>query len=142
MARVSNSVSPRTRRGTTAIEMAVVAPVFFLMILGMIELGRMLMIRQALTNAAREGCRKAVLATTQQATSVDATIRGYLQNSIPNSGNAATCRVTVSPSSLAGIQPDTTITTTVQVNYADASWMPVSILGNPVLRGQSSMARE
>ena len=142
MAKISKSFLPRTRRGTTAIEMSVVAPVFFLMILGMIELGRMLMIRQALTNAAREGCRKAVLATTQESTSVDATIRSYLQNVIPNSGNAATCRVTVNPSSLEGIQPDTTITTTVQVNYADASWMPVSILGNPVLQGQSTMARE
>lgn len=36
-----------------------VAPVLFLFVFGIIEIGRMLMVRQALTNAAREGCRKA-----------------------------------------------------------------------------------
>lgn len=49
------------RRGAAAVEFAVVAPVFFLMIFGMIELGRMIMVQQILTNASREGARLAVL---------------------------------------------------------------------------------
>ncbi|MGE0760723.1 MAG: TadE/TadG family type IV pilus assembly protein, partial [Pirellulaceae bacterium] len=42
-------------------EFAVVAPVFLLLIFGMIEYGRMVMVQQMLTNASREGARRAVL---------------------------------------------------------------------------------
>ena len=40
---------------------ALVAPVFLLMVLGMLEIGRVLMVQQILTNASREGARRAVL---------------------------------------------------------------------------------
>jgi hypothetical protein len=132
----------KRRRGSTIVEMAVVVPVFFLLIFGMIEFGRMLMVRQALTNAAREGCRKAVLATTQDVSVVSSTIRNYLQSAIPNSGNAGTCRVTISPADLNGIESGTQITTSIEVNYSDVSWMPAMFLGNAVLKGKSAMGRE
>src|SRR5689334_22095301 len=47
----------RKRRGAAAIEFAVVAPVLFLFIFGIIELGRGLMLMHLMTNAARAGCR-------------------------------------------------------------------------------------
>ena len=43
------------------VEFALVAPVFFLLVFGMIEYGRMVMVQQILTNASREGARLAVL---------------------------------------------------------------------------------
>ena len=49
------------RRGTAAVEFALVAPIFFLLILGMIEIGRAVMVQQIITNASREGARLAVL---------------------------------------------------------------------------------
>ncbi len=45
----------RNRRGTAAVEFALVAPVFFLLVFGMIEYGRMVMVQQVITNASREG---------------------------------------------------------------------------------------
>ena len=48
-------------------EFAVVAPIFFLLILGMVEFGRMMMVQQVLTNASREGARIAVLDNTTTA---------------------------------------------------------------------------
>ncbi len=42
-------------------EFAVVAPVFLLLVFGMIEYGRMVMVQQVITNASREGARVAVL---------------------------------------------------------------------------------
>ncbi len=44
----------RNRRGAAAVEFAIVAPVFFLLVFGMIEYGRMVMVQQVITNASRE----------------------------------------------------------------------------------------
>src|SRR5882757_936386 len=51
----------RNRRGAAAVEFAIVAPVFFLLVFGMVEYGRMIMVQQVITNAAREGARVGVL---------------------------------------------------------------------------------
>ena len=51
----------RNRGGAAAVEFALVAPVFFGFTLGMVEIGRGVMVQQILTNASREGCRQAVL---------------------------------------------------------------------------------
>src|SRR5262245_57058974 len=51
----------RNRRAAAAVEFAVVAPIFLLLVFGMIEYGRMVMVYQIVTNASREGARAAVL---------------------------------------------------------------------------------
>jgi len=45
------------RRGIAAVELALVAPVLCVAILGMIEIGRAMQVQEALVNAVREGCR-------------------------------------------------------------------------------------
>lgn len=49
------------RRGAAMVEMAVCFPVFMLMLLGIIEFGRGMMVAQLLTSAASEGCREAII---------------------------------------------------------------------------------
>ena len=49
------------RRGTSAVEFALVAPIFFLFLMGTIEFGRVMMVQNVLINAAREGCRAAII---------------------------------------------------------------------------------
>ena len=51
----------KTRRAAAVVEFAVVAPVLFLLVFGMIEFGRMVMVQQVLTNASREGARVGIL---------------------------------------------------------------------------------
>jgi len=48
-------------RGATVVEMAMAAGVFFMLIFGIIEFGRLLYTHNALTDAARRGARYAVL---------------------------------------------------------------------------------
>ena len=50
------------RCGAAAVEFAIVAPVFFLLVIGMIEVGRAMMVQQVLINASRVGARQAVTA--------------------------------------------------------------------------------
>jgi hypothetical protein len=51
----------KKQRGATVAEFAVVAAVFFMMIFGIIEFGRLLYTHNALTDAARRGARYAAL---------------------------------------------------------------------------------
>lgn len=55
------------RRGTAIVEFAVVLPLLLLLLFGIIEFGWLFMVRQTLVNAAREGCRVAVLKTSTNA---------------------------------------------------------------------------
>ncbi len=41
------------RRGSAAVEFAFVAPIFFAFIIGIVDFGRMMMVQEIMTNAAR-----------------------------------------------------------------------------------------
>ncbi len=45
------------RRGVAAVELALVAPFLCALVMGMFEMGRLVMVKEILTNAARKGCR-------------------------------------------------------------------------------------
>ena len=49
------------RSAIAAVEMAIVVPVLAVIMLGMFELSRGMMVRQTLTGAARKGCRTGIL---------------------------------------------------------------------------------
>jgi Flp pilus assembly protein TadG len=116
------------RSGVAAIEFALVAPVFFLLMFSLIEFGRMMMVQQSLTNAAREGCRTAALATTNNSSDVESAVRNYLQSVISNAADVDEVHVTV-PASLASVASGTDLTVTVDVEYSDVSWLPLGYLG-------------
>ena len=59
--RSSKTASRLRRRAASAVEFAFVAPVFFLIVLGLIELGRGIMVKHLLANAARQGCRVGII---------------------------------------------------------------------------------
>lgn len=60
-------VRARRRRGLAIVEFAVVLPLLLIFLFGIVEFGWLFMIRQTLLNAAREGCRVAVLKTATEA---------------------------------------------------------------------------
>ncbi|TWT43375.1 TadE/TadG family type IV pilus assembly protein [Botrimarina hoheduenensis] len=115
-------------RGVAAVEFAVVAPVFFLVVLGIIEFGRMVMVQQVITNAAREGARIAVLdsATTAR---VETRVTDYL-NSANLRGSSVT--ITPNPPTLAGF--DQPVSVQVDVPFA-----AVSALSRPFLAGSRTL---
>ena len=120
------SRSFRKQRGAAAVEFAVVAPVFVLLIFGMIEYGRMVMVQQMLTNASREGARKAVLEGATE-TEVRAVIENYLTPaSIPVKSGDITFQVGDPPAaaSLDSAEFGDPIHVTVGVNFGSVSWLP------------------
>lgn len=57
----------RARRGAAVTEFAVVAPIMILLKMGMIEIGRMVMVKQVMVIASREGARLGALPGTSNA---------------------------------------------------------------------------
>ena len=59
---MNTNLKPKNvRRATTVVEMAVMAPLFVTAMLGVIEVGYAFMVKQTVTQAAREGARAAAL---------------------------------------------------------------------------------
>ena len=138
-----NSVS--NRRGAAAIEFAFIAPILFLVVFGLIEFSRMVMMQQSVTEAAQYGCRKAALATTNDSSKVETAVREYLGSVILDSSALAGARISVSPSNLAYLTPGTSISVNVQVDFADVSWLPGNLLGlagTETLQSTSTLERE
>lgn len=118
-------------------EFALVAPLLFLVILGMIEFGRMIMVQQVITNASREGARRGVLdgATTSEVTTA---VKSYLTGATVKD---ATVTVTPNPPSSAGFGEPVTVT--VSVPFNKVTWLPKPMfLSGKTLTAQSIMRRE
>jgi Flp pilus assembly protein TadG len=119
------------------VEFAIVAPLFFLLVFGMIEFGRMVMVQQVLTNASREGARRAVLSGVSD-TDVEATVENYL-------ANASISGATVTVATQAPTPPDTAEAriVTVTIPFNQVSWLPTPIfLGSNTLSASTTMRRE
>jgi len=137
MLRRSQLITPGTRVGASAVEFAIVAPIFFLVVLGIIEFGRMSMVQQVITNAAREGARIAVLDGSTN-TKVTNRVNDYLS---AGSVNGATVTMTPDPPSTAGF--DDPVSVSVSVPFDNVSWLPAPFfLKNKDLTASVVMRRE
>ncbi len=118
-------------------EFAVVAPLFFLLILGMVEFGRMMMVQQILTNASREGARIAVLDNTTTADTV-AAVTDYL-----SSGRVSGATITVTPDPPSSAGYGEAVSVSVSVPFDQVSWLPSPMfLGGNSLEATTVMRRE
>jgi Flp pilus assembly protein TadG len=118
------------------VEFAIVAPVFFMMIIGFIEFGRALMVKQVLVNASRVGARQAIT-TGATSANVASSTTSYASSVAVNN-----VVVTTSPNP-ATAAPGTMITVTTSVGYNQVSWLPAPwFLGGKTLTASSTMRKE
>jgi Flp pilus assembly protein TadG len=125
----------RKRRGAAAVEFAFVAPVFFILIFGMIEFGRMVMVQQILTNASREGARKAVL-DGSTATDVNNTVIALMADA--KIAVDATY-ITINPANPGSANFGDPVTVTVKVPFSEVSWLPAPMLLSFLPEGKSDI---
>ncbi|SRR5579871_3697931 len=80
------------RRGATIVEMSIVLPICLMLMLALFDFCRLLMVRQLIDNAAREGARYATVSTTSVNTAaVQTVVQNYLAGQL--SGGATTIQV-------------------------------------------------
>jgi Flp pilus assembly protein TadG len=107
------------RRGVAAVEFAVIAPLFFLLVFGMIEFGRAVMVQQIITNASREGARYAVLDGSTD-TDVRTKVVDYMQRAA----------ITITPDRVAVTRTEPVVsdpgsaTVTVSIPFSQVTWLP------------------
>lgn len=129
---------PRERRGAATVEFALVVPIFILLLFGMIEFGRMIMVQQVIVNASREGARQAVVegATVEQVKDV---VENYMSAShVPVDRDDI--EVSSDPETAKSGDP---ITIQIWVPYENVSWLPGAVfLGEKQLSASSVMRKE
>ena len=119
------------------VEFAVVAPLLFLLVLGVFEFGRMVMVQQFLTNASREGARRGILEQTTKS-DVQTIVTDYLRNSTISGVD-----VDVYPDQLSKVGFGDPVSVTVSVPFDHVSWLPAPwFLGGKNLSGRSVMLAE
>jgi Flp pilus assembly protein TadG len=133
----------KKRQGAAAVEFAVIAPVFLLVILGMMEIGRVIMVRQIMVNASREGARLAVV-DGSTSSSVSSTVQTYLR-----SAGIKTATVSVLNGSGAAVEPGplsngTPINVQVSVPLSDIGLLtkPIFFSSTASIKANTVMLRE
>ncbi len=139
---------PRLRRGAAVVEMAVIAPIFILVLFGMLEFGRLVMVQQTVNNAAREGARVAASEKTTGRQTVTVahvrqTVTDYLSDQSIPVNTIAISADGVAITNLAAVPIDTQITVTVTVDFASVSYLPTAkFMTEKTMTATSTMRRE
>jgi Flp pilus assembly protein TadG len=115
---LNNSRLRLSRSGAAVVEFAVVAPVMILLTMGMIEVGRMVMVKQIMVNASREGARFGALPGSSNE-EVTARVQSELE-----SASIAGVQVTVTPAGLATAEAGTAVKVQLSVAASQISWVP------------------
>ena len=129
----------KKRSGTAAVEFALVAPVFFLLVIGIVEYGRMVMVQQVIVNASREGARQAVLEGAT-ATEVIETVVSY---GMEGAVTIHAADVILAPANLEEADFGDPIQITITIPFDQVSWLPAPMyLAGKNLVATTAMRRE
>ncbi len=140
-----NHTKPSIRRlgtrggeaGSAAVEFAVVCPLLFAILLGLVEFGRVMMVQQTLVSSAREACRVAVLPGTTKQDVIDRA------NSSLSAAGISGHTITMKPDPPSSAAEGSPVTVTIQVSFSNVTWLPTPIyLGGKILIASSVMRRE
>jgi Flp pilus assembly protein TadG len=130
----------KQRSGATTVEFAMVCPVFFLFIFGIIEVGRGIMVAHLLTNAARVGCRAGVIQNTSTQQITTAVVNTLSQQGIRS--EVTTVQVNDGTADASTAKSGDEITVKVSVPVSRITWLPGGQYLNGNLSGQFTLRRE
>lgn len=108
----------QTRRGAAVTEFAVVAPIMIMLTMGMIEIGRMVMVKQVMVNASREGARLGALPGTSNA-EVMSRVQQELQSS-----SITGVTISITPENLVMAPAGSQVKVSLHVPSSQISWVP------------------
>ncbi len=125
------------REGAAVVEFAIVGPLMIMLTMGMMEIGRAVMVKQVMVNASREGARMAILPSANSQTVI-----AHVQSQLAASSINGTT-VTLTPPSLDNAPAGTPITVAISVNASQVSWIPnPAFTLNQVITTATTMRRE
>jgi Flp pilus assembly protein TadG len=131
------------RVGAAMLEFAIVLPIFLLLVFGIIELGRVMMLNQVAVNGCRAACRQAIVPGASNA-NVLSVVNSYLNDAgVSQTGRVVSIQNSSGTSvDLSTIGSHQSVTVRVQFPYAQNTWGFTTIVGSSNLVSQSTMRRE
>jgi Flp pilus assembly protein TadG len=113
-----------------------VAPLFFLLVIGIVEIGRAMMVQQVLINASRVGARRAVMLSSNEQAVSDA-VNEYMSGM---GVSGVDIEMSPNPATAAAGQA---ITVDVEIDFQEVSWLPAPwFMGGKQLAATSVMRKE
>lgn len=137
------------RDGAALVETALVLPIFFMVVLGIIEFGRAMMVAQLLNNGAREGARVAIMPGSTN-TEVQNTVLNFVSGAVGVAPEKVTVNITVTPAAgnpdpgnnVANANKRDLCTVVCEVAFTDVDYLPGKFLNGSKLVGQCAMRHE
>lgn len=127
----------RNRAGAAVVEFAIIAPLMLMFTFGLIEIGRISMVKQTATHASREGARAAVHPTATVASVMQRVNDELMPLSLDNAS------VEMEPSSFDDLEPGEMVKVRVKINLDSISWLPGFFsFAAPDVVAESAMRRE
>ncbi len=137
------------RRGVAALEFAIACPLLFLIFLGMVEIGRAMMVAGSVANAARVAARSAAVSGGSYSSTLAAASAVLSDADLPNAAPTVTIdgvAVDDDASFQAAAVPGATISIKVALPYSSVSWLPgggaLFLSGDQSIAAASTMTRE
>jgi Flp pilus assembly protein TadG len=118
MGKLVRRIARRSEKGAELVELALISPVLFLVLLGIADVGLLFQAQAVVTNAAHEGARMAALTDSQgySTTDVQNRVKSFLQAGVP--GFTAANLTTNVTRTTGSIVSDVTYTVAVQYTYS------------------------
>jgi len=130
---------PHQRNGVVLVEAAMVLPLFFMVLLGIIEFGRAMMVGQMLTTAARDAGRVAILAGSTDA-DVTSAVTDFLESAVGVAPDDVSVTITVNAGgTLAGASSGDVCTVLIDLPFDKVSFIPGDYLNGQSLQGRCTM---
>lgn len=138
------SIGRSARRGAAVVEMALVAPLLFTLILCTIEFGRAVMVANILTMAAREGARAGCVPGSANSEVTAAVNNELTGGGIPTGQVTTTIQVDAVTKDVSTAAVGSKVSVAVSVPVSAVTWLPSSFFlsSTAKLSGQAVMRRE
>jgi Flp pilus assembly protein TadG len=131
----------RKRTGAHLVEFALVAPIFITFVLGMLEIGRGMMVITMMTNAARQGARVGIIEG--KATSdITAVVTAALGRRGGFAGYTTTVKVNGQVADASTANANDIVSVVISVPAAQVTWLPAPFFLRGTLQSQFSLPRE
>jgi len=129
------------QKGQALVELALILPLLLLLVFGIIEFGRALYIKNTLSNAAREGARRAAVTTPWTTAQTDA-LKDYVKSTIQVDQAGIVITISSAPNSPPLSGQGDSVTVNVALPFTPVVGSIIPQLKNITLVGQSSMRYE
>ncbi len=143
--RTGRGSKPRVQRGAAAVEFAVIVPLFFLLLAGIMEFGQAFRIEHMLSSACRRGARAAVV-TGAVSSDVRNKVKTYCTQTLKVSAGDVVVDIAVNGDTLADVKDASEgaeISVTVKVPYSKAGvGFYANLFANSILSSTCSLEHE